>query len=194
MDAKILLVGGGLVLAAGYLYYRTRTNQSDTNKADNATADIDDPVTQQALKLYNALGVERSAITNNYGLAVFHNIPEEYVLNLMLEVTDWTALQKKFKNLCNNEYSLVKALSDGLTAEEYNLAIKYASAKKVVTTTATNVTLYDVMPFRTVSVAADSLIGAYTGDTSASYMFVNGIDNDGKEVKGSISKTAAKLV
>lgn len=194
MDAKVALVGGGLLLVGGYLFFKSRQNQSDTNKTDNATADIDNPITQQALKLYNMLGVERNSLTGNYGLSVFHNIPEDKVLNLMLEITDWNALQNKFKKLCNNEYSIVKALSDGLDEDEYQLAIKYASAKKVVTTTTATVIIYAGLVPLTKTVAANTILGAYKSETSTAYTFINAVEGDDEEVLASISKPLAKLV
>lgn len=194
MDAKVALVGGGLLLVGGYLFFKSRQNQSDANKTDNATADIDNPITQQALKLYNMLGVERSSLTGNYGLAIFHNIPEDKVLNLMLEITDWNGLQDKFKKLCNNEYSVAKALSDGLDEDEYQLAIKYASAKKVVTTTTATVIVYVGYVPTAKTVAANTILGAYKSETSTAYTFINAVEDDDKEVLASISKSQAKLV
>ena len=165
-------------------------DKSETKKSDNTTADITDNETQQAMQLYNLLGVSD---TFGWGLKTFYDVPEEKVLNLLLSVTNWKKLQEKFRGLCNNEYSLTKALNDALDADEYRRAIQYASALKVVTTTQTVLTTLE-NPVRMTTVPAGTLVGALVEDGAQSYVFVNAIDDDENETKAFVYKTQAKLL
>ncbi len=182
-NTGLLIAGGFLLLAGGaFLYFKNK---------DNTTADITDRETQQAMQLYNMLGVSN---TFGWRLSTFHDIPEEKVLNLLLSVTNWKKLQDKFRGLCNNEYSLTKALSDGLDADEYQLAIKLASAAKVVTTTAATFIIYDGIVPLTKNIAANTVLGALKSETQTVYTFINAILDDDKELLASINKANAKLI
>ena len=181
-------VGGG-----AYLYLKGKDKQ-ETTTSDKTTNDISDRETQQAMKLYNMLGVEKTGGIV-WRLATFHNIPEEKVINLMLEVTNWPKLQEKFRGLCNNEYSLTKALSDGLTADEYKKAIDYAAAKKVVTAQDNAFVTINSGNFSVPkNFDKNTVIGALKSDGQYQYVFVNEYTDDGKEITGYIYKNQAKLV
>lgn len=189
-----LWLGLGLLgfLTAAFFYVKNK-DRKETQNSDRTTEDIADRETAQALQLFNMLGV-----TNMPGigwrLATFHNIPEEQVLNLLLSVTDWKKLQEKFRGLCNNEYSLTKALSDGLNADEYRRALQYAGAQKVVTTLDTSIGISGDNVVHYVSVPAGTLVGALTGDGGQTYSFINAVDDDGDEVKAFCYKIQAKLI
>lgn len=190
-NTGLLIAGGFLLLAGGAFLYFKNKDKKETKITDNTTADITDQETQQAMQLYNLLGVSN---TFGWGLSTFHNIPEEKVLNLLLSVTNWKKLQDKFRGLCNNEYSLTKALSDGLDADEYQLAIKLASAKKVITTTATNFLVYKGLGLETKNIAANTILGALKSENANTYTFINAIEDDDKELLVSINKANAKLI
>ena len=183
----IAALGGG-----AYLYFKNKDKEA-SKTSDNATNDISDPATAQAMQLYNMLGISNTG--GWWGPATLHNIPEEKVLNLMLEITDWPKVQEKFRGMCNNEYSLSKALSDGLTADEYQRAIRYASAKKVVTTVdnaVASISAGSVIKMPTFP--KNTILGAYTKTLNGNYGFINAIDDDGNEIKGSVLTNLAKLM
>ena len=190
-NTGLLIAGGFLLLAGGAFLYFKNKDKKETKITDNTTADITDSETQQAMQLYNMLGVSN---TFGWGLSTFHDIPEEKVLNLLLSVTNWKKLQEKFRGLCNNEYSLTKALSDGLDADEYQLAIQLASAKKVVTTTATTFIIYNGIVPLTKNIAANTVLGALKSETQTAYTFINAILDDDKELLASINKANTKLI
>lgn len=179
-----------LALATGAFFMFKNRDRSETKKSDNTTADITDNETQQAMQLYNLLGVSD---TFGWGLKTFYDVPEEKVLNLLLSVTNWKKLQEKFRGLCNNEYSLTKALNDALDADEYRRAIQYASAPKVVTTAQAVLTTLE-NPVRMTTVPAGTLVGALVEDGAQSYVFINAIDDDENEIKAFVYKTQAKLL
>lgn len=195
MEKKTLVVILALLAAGGgaYLYFKNKDKQ-ETTTSDKTTNDISDRETQQAMQLYNMLGVEKTGGLV-WRLATIHDIPEEKVLNIMLEVTNWPKLQEKFRGMCNNEYSLSKALSDGLTVDEYNTAIQYASAKKVVTTQDnTQVTLIDGVTPKMVKFVANTVVGALTTEQDDTYSFINEVKPDGNLIVGAVQKSNAKLM
>lgn len=193
MKQNALIISVLLLAAVGggtYLYFKNKDKEESKN-SDKATIDISDPSTRQAMELFNMLGVSS---TGGWGLKYFHDIPEERLLNLMLTITDWPKVQEKFRGMCNNEYSLSKALSDGLTADEYQRAIRYAGAKKVVTTTSAQATIMKGSIAQMPTFQKNTILGAYTNTANGQYGFINEIDDDGNEVKGSILTTQAKLM
>ena len=135
-NTGLLIVGGFLVLAGGALLYFKNKAKKDAQQQDTISEDIDDYETQQAIKLKGLLGVSKGVFgwTTNGEIGTYFNAQTHVkILNEMLAVVDWSDLQKKFRALCNGEYTLVNALNSALTDNDYKKAIEYAAAKKAVT-------------------------------------------------------------
>lgn len=135
-NTGLWIAGGFLVLAGGALLYFKNKAKKDAQQQDSISEDIDDYETQQAIKLKGLLGVSKGAFgwTTNGEIGTYFNAQTHVkILNEMLAVVDWSDLQKKFRALCNGEYTLVNALNSALTDNDYKKAIEYAAAKKAVT-------------------------------------------------------------
>ena len=135
-NTGLWIAGGFLVLAGGALLYFKNKAKKDAQQQDSISEDIDDYETQQALKLKGLLGVSKGVMgwTTNGEIGTYFNAQTHVkILNEMLAVVDWSDLQKKFRALCNGEYTLANALNSALTDNDYKKAIEYAAAKKAVT-------------------------------------------------------------
>ena len=135
-NTGLWIAGGFLVLAGGALLYFKNKAKKDAQQQDSISEDIDDYETQQAIKLKGLLGVSKGITgwTTNGEIGTYFNAQTHVkILNEMLAVVDWSDLQKKFRALCNGEYTLVNALNSALTDNDYKKAIEYAAAKKAVT-------------------------------------------------------------
>lgn len=102
---------------------------------NKATEDLADYENSQAILLKNLMGVTKTA-------GIWHTVSEigiypskthVKILNVMLSVVDWPKLQKKFLALCDNQYTLIDALTAALTDADFQKAIEFAGARKVVT-------------------------------------------------------------
>ena len=190
VDAKIILIGGGLAALAAYLFSKKNETKKDTKNQDKTTEDLSDLETQQALQLKSLLNPEKNIIigwtTNNLkSRADYPKVAE--ILNTILNITNWSKVQKKFLALCNNEFTLLNALQSALTVDLYNKAVKLAGAKKLVTNQdITGVTIYDkTLPvgLQTVSFKKNTLIGALDRYSGNYVYFINGYKSDGAVLK-----------
>ena len=190
MDAKIILIGGGLAALAAYLFSKKNETKKDTKNQDKTTEDLSDLETQQALQLKSLLNPEKNIVigwtTNNLkSRADYPKVAE--ILNTILNITNWSKVQKKFLALCNNEFTLLNALQSALTVDLYNKAVKLAGAKKLVTNQdITGVTIYDkTLPvgLQTVSFKKNTLIGALDRYSGNYVYFINGYKPDGAVLK-----------
>lgn len=190
MDAKIILIGGGLAALAAYLFSKKNETKKDTKNQDKTTEDLSDLETQQALQLKSLLNPEKNIIigwtTNNFkSRADYPKVSE--ILNTILNITNWSKVQKKFLALCNNEFTLLNALQSALTVDLYNKAVKLAGAKKLVTNQdITGVTIYDkTLPvgLQTVNFKKNTLIGALDRYSGNYVYFINGYKSDGAVLK-----------
>lgn len=190
MDAKIILIGGGLAALAAYLFSKKNETKKDTKNQDKTTEDLSDLETQQALQLKSLLNPEKNIVigwtTNNLkSRADYPKVAE--ILNTILNITNWSKVQKKFLALCNNEFTLLNALQSALTVDLYNKAVKLAGAKKLVTNQdITGVTIYDkTLPvgLQTVSFKKNTLIGALDRYSGNYVYFINGYKSDGAVLK-----------
>lgn len=190
MDAKIILIGGGLAALAAYLFSKKNETKKDTKNQDKTTEDLSDLETQQALQLKSLLNPEKNIIigwtTNNLkSRADYPKVAE--ILNTILNITNWSKVQKKFLALCNNEFTLLNALQSALTVDLYNKAVKLAGAKKLVTNQdITGVTIYDkTLPvgLQTVNFKKNTLIGALDRYSGNYVYFINGYKSDGAVLK-----------
>lgn len=190
MDAKIILIGGGLAALAAYLFSKKNETKKDTKNQDKTTEDLSDLETQQALQLKSLLNPEKNIIigwtTNNLkSRADYPKVAE--ILNTILNITNWSKVQKKFLALCNNEFTLLNALQSALTVDLYNKAVKLAGAKKLVTNQdITGVIIYDkTLPvgLQTVSFKKNTLIGALDRYSGNYVYFINGYKSDGAVLK-----------
>lgn len=190
MDTKIILIGGGLAALAAYLFSKKNETKKDTKNQDKTTEDLSDLETQQALQLKSLLNPEKNIIigwtTNNLkSRADYPKVAE--ILNTILNITNWSKVQKKFLALCNNEFTLLNALQSALPVDLYNKAVKLAGAKKLVTNQdITGVTIYDkTLPvgLQTVNFKKNTLIGALDRYSGNYVYFINGYKSDGAVLK-----------
>lgn len=196
MDSKILLIGGGLAALAIYLFKKKNEDKNNARGSDRATEDISDKETQQALQLQSLLEPYKTVVngwstTNLYG----RTAESAKVLNILLECTNWSKLQTKFRALCDNEYTLSAALQSALPDDYYKKAIEIAAAKKVVTVKKCTAYLYEGSATAATQkeFAANTIIGALKSQTAYQTYFINGYKANGTiitdliEVIGSVT-------
>ncbi len=152
-----LWIGGGIALLTAAFFYFTTRNRKEARQLDELTDDLDDYETAQAVTLKNLMGVSKNfgVWTTNGEVVTYPSGANIKILNIMLAVVDWSQLQKKFRALCNGEFTLIDALNRALTDDDFARAISYAKAKKVVTD----------KPFTYAgkTYPEDTVLGAYTG-------------------------------
>ena len=181
MDTKVLLIGGGLAALALYLFKKKNEDKNNAKNSDNETADLTDKETQQALQIqaiiepFQMLG--QWTTKNLYGSTA----DSAKLLNILLECTDWAKLQKKFRALCNNEYTLNSALQSALPDDYFKKAIEIAAAKKVVTTKSCTAYLYEGSNTlaTTKNFQANTILGALKSKTAYQTFFINGFKSSG---------------
>lgn len=112
-----------------------RIMRNPAKAINKATEDLADYENSQAILLKNLMGVTKTA-------GIWHTVSEigiypskthVKILNVMLSVVDWPKLQNKFLALCDNQYTLIDALTAALTDADFQKAIEFAGARKVVT-------------------------------------------------------------
>lgn len=204
MDGKFLLIGGGLGLLALYLFRKKNEDENNAKNADKTTADLTDPATQKALELKSLLNPKKEGVINlTWETPTASDGTIVKILNALLEVTDWAAIQKQFRNLCDGEYTLLNSLQAALPSDWYKKAVEIAAAKKVVTKKNATVILRDSKATAgviTKNFNTNTLIGALTATGGGEYRFINGYRDNGiirqdiEEITGIIATTYAKLI
>ena len=207
MDAKILVAAAGVAIVGIWLFKRKNDEENDTRRQNNETQDLNDPDSLLAIRFKRCLEWEKG-VTGYGGPIVKDKFDsaegQAELYNLCLQVTDWAALQKKFSLLCDNESTILQAFQSMLKLQDvYNNALQLCKAKKVVTTTATAVTLEQegTAEPSTVTFNANVVLGAYTSTYSGKYIFINGFESDGSffspqlvRTTGRVPQASAKLV
>ena len=119
-------------IAAIKLWPKSKVKQ--TKEQNKETENITDYETEQAIKIKNLLGVTKNfgVWTTNGEIITAESKANIKLLNLMLTVINWSKLQRRFSELCNNELTLLDALTKGLYDSDFNKAIDFAKAKKVI--------------------------------------------------------------
>ena len=199
MKAKIILATMALALGTAIYFTVKNKDKKDAKKENKTSEDINDYETEQAIKLKNLLGVSQNlgTWTTNGEIITAATKANIKVLNIMLSVVNWSKLQQKFMSLCANEFTLLQALTKALYDDDFDRAIQYAKAKKVVTTK--EVTTPTVNFTNTVTFAANTVIGAYDGDTitivgNKAYAVINQVTDDGQVKKIICPVDSAKIV
>lgn len=199
MKAKIILATAALALGTAIYFTVKNKDKKDAKKENKTSEDINDYETEQAIKLKNLLGVSQNlgTWTTNGEIITAATKANIKVLNIMLSVVNWSKLQQKFMSLCANEFTLLQALTKALYDDDFDRAIQYAKAKKVVTTK--EVTTPTVNFTNTVSFAPNTVIGAYDGDTITivgykAYTVINQVTDDGQVKKFICPVDSAKIV
>lgn len=199
MKAKIILATAALALGTAIYFTVKNKDKKDAKKENKTSEDINDYETEQAIKLKNLLGVSQNlgTWTTNGEIITAATKANIKVLNIMLSVVNWSKLQQKFMSLCANEFTLLQALTKALYDDDFDRAIQYAKAKKVVTTK--EVTTPTVNFTNTVSFAPNTVIGAYDGDTITivgykAYTVINQVTDDGQVKKIICPVDSAKIV
>lgn len=134
-NSKGWLVGlSAVALGAGIFFYFKNRGKKETEQENKAISDLTTSTeTEQAALLKKYLNVTDSALLGWSAGSPYRNNAQE-ALRVCLQITNWNEVGKKFSALCDNKYTLNKALQDGLNDERYTKAIQFAKAKKVVTT------------------------------------------------------------
>lgn len=210
MDGKFLLIGGALLIGGIYLFKKKNEDENNAKDSDKSTADLTDPATQKALYLKSLL--KPYTDTDGFVPGLTKKVWKTdrasdgtivKILNALLEVTTWAGIQKKFRALCDGEYTLLSSLQAALPDKWYKKAIEIAAAKKVITTKNVTVTLRDsesMTGIVTKNFNANTIIGALTNTDSNEYRFINGYRDNGivrqdiEEITGIIYTNSAKLV
>lgn len=146
---------GALALATGIFFYfknKTKKETADENKAISDLSTNEDTELAALLKKY--LNVSDTVLVGwKAGDPQWNDA--QSVLNTCLRITDFNGVATKFSALCNNAYTLIKALQDGLSNERYTKALQYAKAQKAVT----------VKPYRSgQTFPANTIMGAVIGE------------------------------
>lgn len=137
-NTALWLVLALVASGAGVWWYFSRKAKKEAKELDEIAEDIDDFETAQALELKGLIGASKTPVlgwTTNGEAVTYATKAHIKILNVMLAVVDWKELQKKFRALCNNEFTLTEALNKCLSDEDYQHALRFAAAPKVVTTT-----------------------------------------------------------
>ncbi len=206
MDGKILLIGGGLGLLALYLFRKKNEDENNAKNADKETEDLTNKETQQALLLKSLLNPEKVAVigwtTNNLkSRADYPKVAE--ILNTLLSVTKWAAVQNSFLKLCNKEYTLLNALQNALPTDIYKKAVEIAAAKKIQTVKDVTAILKDSTAptgMVTLQFQKNTLIGALQKYSGGDVYFINGYKSDGNilkdliEMSGYVAKNSVKEI
>lgn len=177
-------------IAAIKLWPKSKVKQ--TKEQNKETENITDFETEQAIKIKNLLGVTKNfgVWTTNGELITAESKANIKLLNLMLTVINWSKLQRRFSELCNNELTLLDALTKGLYDSDFNKAIDFAKAKKVITTKEFNYTI---------KYPTNTILGVYDGDTYtqlgyAAYKTIIAINNDESIRRIVVPVDSARLV
>lgn len=188
MKAKIILATAALALGTAIYFTVKNKDKKDAKKENKTSEDINDYETEQAIKLKNLLGVSQNlgTWTTNGEIITQSSGANIKVLNIMLSVVNWSKLQQKFMSLCGNEFTLLQALTKALYDDDFDRAINYAKAKKVVTTQ------------KTTSFPANTVLGAYINSVTMlgnkSYTIINAIAENGKEIVITEPQVFCKIV
>ena len=189
MKAKIILATAALALGTAIYFTVKNKDKKDAKKETKTSEDLNDYETEQAIKLKNLLGVSQNlgTWTTNGELITQSTGANIKTLNIMLSVVNWSKLQQKFMSLCAGEFTLLQALTKALYDDDFDRAINYAKAKKVVTTQ------------KTTSFAANTILGAYINSGTdnlgnKSYTIINAIAENGKEIVITEPQVFCKIV
>lgn len=184
-STKILLTAAIFGAGAFFLWKKGHDDEEDTNEANRATANLDDPDTKAALLLKHALQYE--LVGPVWAGNDVESPPEIAALyNACLNVTNWAGVQTKFSTLCNNEATLLQAMQDNTDSNVFQTALNLCKAKKVISTEPLTARLTVFNEDGSAEdegegkqFAADTLLGAVITTTSDVVTFNNGFQSAG---------------
>ena len=212
-NTGLWIAGGFLLLATGVFFYvknKRKRDARDTSNENKALDDLSssDTTTQAALlKKYLSVNevplvgfVANPATANPYGC-----------LNVANEITDYPTVQQKFSALCENRYTLQRALETGLSDSDYTNFADLLKRQKVVTTdeakayalasnTAEISSTYKQVPAGVIlgSLMKSGYYGVKRTDGNieyvSAYMFFNGFDANRQPVWAFIEKDDSELI
>ena len=165
---------GALVLVGGLLFYFKNKTKKETANENKAISDItSNEDTELAALLKKYLNVSDAVVVGWTAGAPWKNDAQR-AINTCLRITNFNGVATKFSALCNNAYTLIRALQDGLSNERYTKALQYAKAQKAVT----------IKPYRYggVTFPANTIMGAKIGEgvnaisKAKTYKVVNGYE------------------
>lgn len=207
MDTKFVIGAAAVAIFGIWLFKRKNDEENDNRRQNRETADLNDSDSLLAVKFKRCLEWDKGTFGYSGPIVKdkFDSAEGQAELyNLCLQVTDWSALQKKFSLLCDNESTILQAFQSMLKISDvYNNALELCKAKKVVTTTDSNVSLQTdgVNEPYTSSFYANTILGAYLGSYNGMYNFIHGFASDGSffsanliRTTGRISENKAKLI
>lgn len=143
VPTKVYLIGAGLILIGGSVWYISHKQRQLTRRSNNATADPNDPATKLAEEWYSALNVHQGVTNLTAGWSFWVSQTEiNRIYNVALKTYNYAKLQKIFSALCNDYLALPQAINEALGSKEpeaYKNTINYIGMKKVVTTAASKI-------------------------------------------------------
>ena len=192
-NTGLWLALAALAAGTGLFFYFKNKDKREAKRTDEASEDISNFETAQALELKGVLGASKTfgTWTTNGEIVTYSTAAHVKILNIMLAVVDWKELQKKFRELCDGEFTLTDALNKALSDNDYKKAIEYARAKKVVTTA--EIKINDKTQ------PENTILGVLKGEEGDRYLVINeikttwgGLGDDG-EVVIKIPQMVARL-
>lgn len=210
MEGKQIALTALAVIGCIVLIKRMRNqNAKNTNAENETTADLSDFETQQAVLLKKYLGVYSVAGVYYTGPA---NLNDSYgVANVCNRIVNWAKVQKKFSALCDNQFTLLRAMEGGLTDNNFRICLNLAKADKVVTTkNADCYVLNSVADKESTGQVENFSMGTVLGAKNESgyffiqypnysesvkaYSFLSGYDSNKNEVFAFVEQNNAKIV
>lgn len=212
-NTGLWIAGGFLALATAAFVYIKNKSKRDAQDTSNENKALDDltssDTTSQAALLKKYLGVVEVPVIGFTANPV--NANAYGCINVANEITDYPTVQQKFSALCENKYTLQRALETGLNDSDYTNFADLLKRQKVVTTEATKAYILassaDTVSSSYKTVPANTILGSlyksyYYGvkrsdgniEYVSSYMFFNGFDTNKKPVWAFVEKDDTTLI
>lgn len=212
-NTGLLIAGGFLALATAAFFYIKNKNKRDAQDTSNENKALDDltssDTTSQAALLKKYLGVVEVPVVGFTANPVTANAYG--CINVANEITDYPTVQQKFSALCENKYTLQRALETGLSDSDYANFADLLKRQKVVTTEETKAYILassaDTVSSSYKTVPANTILGSlyksyYYGfkrsdgniEYVSAYMFFNGFNANKKPVWAFVEKDDATLI
>ena len=176
-NIKGILIGAGVLLLGGGIWYISHRDRRDARRSDNATADPSDPATKFAKEWYSALNVDRNTFGNGYTAGWYFRSPDQAdinrIYNIALKTYNYAKVQKVFSSLTANTLTLPVAIDQavGKVSDAVKNANNYIGMKKVVTAAAT--TMYHCNKEGTLAKVASNLVKASIAKGESVGAFIN---------------------
>ena len=216
-NTKALLIGAGLLLIGGGVWYIGHRQRRDTRQSNNATQDPSDPATKLAKEWYTVLNTDKDTFGNGYTAGWYFRSPDQSdinkIYNVALRTYNYKKVQTVFSTICANTLTLPVAIDQaiGKVSDAVKNTNNYIAMKKIVTTAATKMysckkdgTLNKMPGTSTLlsaNIAKNECAGAFVdekkltvnGKAEQYYIFLRSVEN-GTPAYFAILKSACKLM